>query len=474
MSIEVWNQAVHILKKDIRALRVELGLLAGLLVVFGLTHGRFPTYPAWALLGVGAAYLIARLIHAEPIPGDAQFWITRPYYRSSLLAAKLLFILLLVNLPVFVVQMAIFLSQGFNVMENAAGTLWAQCLLVFLVSLPVAALASLTRGIGGFALCGVVLTGAVLGLRAVTDSVPEMLDPVWIRLSLPALLLAVTSLVVIWLQYGGRRTRPSQILAVAGVTAALLAIPLLPARVDAALRAWAIPDAAEANAPRLQIRVDPSLMSRTPYRLLEPGQVEIEVPLGIATGRDDVFLDATRFAIELGDGDGERIASVQGSLSGPDTSAHAALYARLDRRVFEAAADRPVRLRAAFDIVLIGEAEERIVRASATRFAVSGIDCGIQRAQPRDRYDYLECRSPLRWPALWIQTDFAGNGLSPLRGDLSYSPFPGGLDLNHVESQMVARRPEDDRDIRIVTRRPIGYVHEAFETEIDLREFVIE
>lgn len=472
---EPWAQAIHILKKDIRHTPMELGLLAGLLVVFGLTHSRFPTYPAWALLAVGGAYLIARLVHAEPIPGDDQFWITRPYRRSSLLAAKLLFIVLLVNLPVFLVQITIFLSQGFNVLENAGGILWAQCLLLFLVSVPIIALATLTRGIPGFALCVVVLVGAVLAVRSVIDAIPPLAqNPMWIRLVLPAALLGVSSLMVLWLQYGGPRTRPSQILAVASATVALLAIPCLPARVDATLRAWAMPPQMDADAAGLQIRVDASMKSRPPYPFLETGQVEIEVPFEVSSGRDDIFLDVDRFAIELEGAGGEQIASVQNGLSVPKISARTSLYARLDRQAFEAYTDRPVRLTAAFDIVLIGAAEEQIVGASVDGFDLSGIDCGVRRAGRTDKYDYLECRSPLRWPALWIQTDFAGTEVHTLRSDLSYSPFPGGIDLNHVESEIVAREPGQRRNIRIVTRRPVGYVRKEFEAEIDLRDFVIE
>jgi hypothetical protein len=223
-------QTIHILNKDIRHLRAELALFGGLLAVFGLTHGRFPTYPSWALLGVGAGYLIARLIQAETIPGDDQLWITRPYHRVSLAAAKILFLVLFVNLPLFVVQMGIFLSQGFGVLENVAGILWTQCLLLFLVSIPIAAIASLTRGISGFALCGLILIGTVRGLDAFTSgamtAVPA--NTLWIRYILPGLIIAITAVVILRLQYGSRRTRLSRILAAAALAAAFLAIPYLP------------------------------------------------------------------------------------------------------------------------------------------------------------------------------------------------------------------------------------------------------
>ena len=74
------SQVIHILKKDIRYLRLEIGLFMATTAIYILTE----TY--WrnrlggrALLTVSAIYLIARLIHAETLPGDNQFWISRPY-----------------------------------------------------------------------------------------------------------------------------------------------------------------------------------------------------------------------------------------------------------------------------------------------------------------------------------------------------------------------------------------------------------
>src|SRR5205085_8143596 len=96
------KQAVHILRKDILYLRNELTLFLGLAVLYAWSATHFPT-PIWseALLDLMAANLIARLVHAEALPGDRQFWTTRPYSRGSLVSAKLLGIAVLVNLPIF-------------------------------------------------------------------------------------------------------------------------------------------------------------------------------------------------------------------------------------------------------------------------------------------------------------------------------------------------------------------------------------
>lgn len=93
------QQALHIFKKDVRYLSGEILLVIALAGVFA-----WKLAAQWAeiLLPIAAVYLIARLIHAEAIPGERQFWTTRPYRWQSLLAAKILFILAFVSGPTLV------------------------------------------------------------------------------------------------------------------------------------------------------------------------------------------------------------------------------------------------------------------------------------------------------------------------------------------------------------------------------------
>src|SRR3954447_19463806 len=100
------RQAIHIFRKDVRYVRNELCLVLGLFAMYAwaATHTGFPMW-AEVLCHIAAAYLIARLIQAETLPGDKQFWLTRPYSRGSLITAKLLGILLLVNVPMFAARL---------------------------------------------------------------------------------------------------------------------------------------------------------------------------------------------------------------------------------------------------------------------------------------------------------------------------------------------------------------------------------
>ncbi len=136
------SQTIHILKKDIRHLRLEIGVV----FVMGIAVAGIPpnALSLGLLMAVAGAYLIVRVVQAEPIPGDTQFWITRPYRWTSLLAAKLSFIVLFVNLPVFGAQLVVFVRDGFSLIPNLTGLVWGFLLAFLGVAVPVAALSALT------------------------------------------------------------------------------------------------------------------------------------------------------------------------------------------------------------------------------------------------------------------------------------------------------------------------------------------
>src|SRR6266446_4223480 len=106
------RQALHIFAKDVRCfwLQIEVSLL----VVAAFTWVALRRSPlgtdlshispeAWDtatfLVLVAGLILIVSVIHAEALPGDRQFWLTRPYSWKSLLAAKALFVFTFVNIP---------------------------------------------------------------------------------------------------------------------------------------------------------------------------------------------------------------------------------------------------------------------------------------------------------------------------------------------------------------------------------------
>src|SRR5262245_52958172 len=156
----VMFQSLHIVQKDVRYLWRELALFVVLVILFGWQDFVW-TEP---LLELTAIYLIARVFHAEAIPGDTQFWITRPYSWKSLLAAKMLFVLVFINTPLAIARIFLLDRQGFPIVSNLPALLWSQLLIILAVCLPIAALASLTADTLPFILS--LLTLTVVGFAA--------------------------------------------------------------------------------------------------------------------------------------------------------------------------------------------------------------------------------------------------------------------------------------------------------------------
>src|SRR5579885_135409 len=190
------RQTLHIFQKDIRYLRYDLYLVLALEVIFGWMSARHvDTVWIQTLLPIAASYLIVRLIHAEAIPGDRQFCITRPYRWKSLAAAKILFILLFIELPVFAVQFLILVVEGFPLGYYLPALLWSQVLLTFAVWLPIAALASMTKTFVSFTFSLLILVAVVIGTQQlffVSDILRsrQFVDPwpgvvQWVRISIP-------------------------------------------------------------------------------------------------------------------------------------------------------------------------------------------------------------------------------------------------------------------------------------------------
>ena len=115
------RQALHILRKDLRGHWYEIAITIVVTAVFAYTgamqaaiwrSGAQSRGIAWDLvllvLPLTWWALIARVIHAEALPGDRQFWLTRPYRRGSLLGAKTLLILLCVNVPMLLASAVIY------------------------------------------------------------------------------------------------------------------------------------------------------------------------------------------------------------------------------------------------------------------------------------------------------------------------------------------------------------------------------
>ncbi len=212
------RQTLHIFKKDIRHLRFDIILFLALTTFYALAelHWGNRLQARWLLL-VSAVFLIPRLFHAELIPGDNQFWISRPYRWQNLLAEKFLFLLVFINLPIFAARLIILLSANFPLSAVLLGLLWSQVLLTFVVFLPIAALAILTTGMVPFVFATLVMLAVALGMEQmmVPPSVPAvrtLIDGVqWQWNAFAALALSAAAITIVCSQYPWLRFSKAEI-----------------------------------------------------------------------------------------------------------------------------------------------------------------------------------------------------------------------------------------------------------------------
>jgi len=237
------RQAIHIFKKDLDHLWLEIAVMLALLVALvaseltrwpdlrplGLAGGLRALLPA--LISIGWFVLIARVIHAEALVGDRQFWLTRPYSRRSLGAAKAMFALAVLGLPLLLAQATILAGEGFSLRENLAALLRNQTGLLAIL-LPAAALAAVTADLGKMVIGTLLLYVGILVLQTAIGPMS------WIGGVLLLISLVVAAAVVVWLQYSRRRTSVSRLLLGASALLAVVVGAALPSGASSAIQLW--------------------------------------------------------------------------------------------------------------------------------------------------------------------------------------------------------------------------------------------
>ena len=157
------KQVLHIFGKDVRHLWPQILVTLGLFVSFDVLHilsspldipERQHIDSAAGLvtfvLTLAIWYLVVLAVQQEPLPGDRQFWLTKPYSRLQLLAAKVLFVVLFVNVPLVCSDFLILGAQGLPVFSSISRILLRQLPFAALFVLPSFANATVTRNVTQF------------------------------------------------------------------------------------------------------------------------------------------------------------------------------------------------------------------------------------------------------------------------------------------------------------------------------------
>jgi hypothetical protein len=469
------REAWHIFKKDARYLRFEIALVLAMLAIFTWIVRQGNPYGmdvagiipgAWIILlfSIASTYMMARLIHAETIPGDRQFWITRPYRWKSLFAAKVLFIIAFVNVPIFMARFVIIAAAGFPVMANLPGLLWSQAVMFLISQLPVITLAALTSGIMSFILTALVLMFVVSNAFFRGPSDAFSFPTQWIGSSILVVTMLAVAIPILLLQYRHRRTRFSRVLGIAGFVLLITLIRVISYTSELNAQTWISRQLSQTSS--MGITVDAARLPPA-HGLVPPDPqtkfVEIDIPLvanNVPEGQEVQF-DAVDIWYETADGRQRHFDLAGLGRGSPVTSAEPVAQRELymESTFFTAERDRPGVLHASvFATVFAGPQEKTIQLQYMPMNVLPGVQCY------KSNFDLVRCRSALRWPRQLLEVKYEHwtGTIGPLP---SYSPFPGEMNLNPIDDRTVG--PASSGPITILIREPIAHVRR----DIEVRNF---
>jgi hypothetical protein len=417
------QQAIHIFKKDVRYLRLEICLVV-------LLSGTLPV-----LWPIAAAFLIARLIHAEAIPGNNQFWVTRPYRWPSLLAAKLLFIGLFVNLPVCLYQAYVLIRYGYTFHSAWSGLIWYQILLILCLSLPAAALAALTPGMVSFGLLELLLAaivfalseGGTLGLPVSRAAWPTGVE--WISNSLLVAAIAIAAAAILILQFRRRKTLLSRVIAASAVLAGVSLFLLLPPQFALNAEARLAPASIDARSLQMALAETRPMSSQ-----ITSPQVLIPIPIRVTGLSQGIDLKADAFSGTL---QGPGGVTVQVYTNGADIYIDDSgnpviqVHVFVEQAFYRSQFLQPLTLRGSLYLSLFGNARSQTIPQQNER--VSVLDQFRCSTTEFEHLVQFGCSSMYRWPGEMLYAEIRGREAKSFFQGISYSPFPAELRVTPVE-----------------------------------------
>ena len=452
------KQAIHIFLKDARYLWVEI--LISLLVTAGFAL-EFPNTWLWhdTMLDSGGAHkrlvylaetltvlmplswwlLIARVVHAETLIGDRQFWVTKPYEWRKLLMAKLLFIAVFIYVPYLASQWVLLVEAGFKPLSYLGGIEFNLALLTGALIVPLLAIAAVTLNFGRMTLAMLAIIAYIAGVAYLVSTFGQSSAsaPYSDRYSIPVLLVVLGSVIV--LQYARRRTLLAWLLLASAAVAITAVVAILPTQgmVDTAYplpgNAWDVP---------LQL----SFSADTEKGIQIGGgeddrQVDLQIPLegsGVAAGFA-VMIDNVRATLDGANG---------AHLALPWQSVYnyqflpgeydAVLRIKMKRADFEKFKASPVKITLGLALTEVRAGKTTMRGLSKEAFSAGGPGlCPTGIWTGGEEFGGSECLVPLRQPDLtYIQVRDTSGACTNSEDGESQAPasgWVGGLDNDAAE-----------------------------------------
>lgn len=484
------RQALHIFKKDVRHLWFEIAVAITVVGAFTFTGARRALWlvdsatnrtAAWTLvmilLPLAWWTLIARAIHDEALPGDSQFWITRPYSWKSLLGAKVLFILTFIGLPMLLADGIIVYAYGLPLRTELPGLLWSQVLLAIAFVLPIAVLSALTIGFVQliFAIlvpCVIALGIAIIAPDVVLGGFFGASD--WVKTYYVFLLITVAaSGILIW-QYAMRRTAAARSLAVAAAILGALGMALIPWPAAFRIESWL----SKQRVDQSLVRVDLDSRNRWLTRAVIEGgdRVQVELPLNITGLPAGMIARPEGSSVELQAPDGTMRRADQLPLRITSKMGHKfSLEATVDGAFYRKVKDEPLKVRGWLYLTLFGNPQTARVPFGDRSVRVPRVGvCSASGGANRRSY-FLICSSAFRFPPVLVSYRFIQSAKEAVedvwsstqpRRPISYSPFPAELGISPVSQDFTfATLTVPVSEAEVDTVEPLAHIRRNLEID---------
>jgi len=480
------RQAWHIFVKDVRRLRYELIVILAMTAAYAWLQAHWsPLYNARNgrvnvtanmlrvfLLPMAWWYLASLAVYGEPLPGDRQFWVTRPYRWTSLLGAKLLFVAAFVSFPLLLADCFILTLQGFHPWANPGGLLWHEVAVFAVLLLPMIAVASITTSFARVVLVGLAIIVSIVVLAIVLGPYANTMigfgvERGWIGGSLVCLVLLSSALAIMILQYRARRTGVSRTIFVAAVLLVLCGGRFLPGDTTFALQSRLV-----------KSRIDTSSITAvfspgsSPPPTVSPARqdaVRVSLPVrlyGIPSGTTAV-LDAMWAELTLPNGNPLKTLLLFGETP-PDTVWHDAL---VERSVFERLKSTPVRLHLTIHLTVLGNPHTEDVPLGGGPRHVPGV--GLCEFDPQGSgRTALSCRAPFRQPAYVLaRFDRSDKDVPREQQRVDYSPYPAEFGISPI-SDYSWPVPTGATTLAFTTMKPLAHIRRELDIpKVQLAEF---
>jgi len=403
------KQVLHIFWKDVRLYWIEI--LASLSVstlfvwLYPISWGDSPTISVWpwvpeataVLLPVSWLVLITRVIHAESLVGQRQFWITRPYLWPQLLAAKVLFISAFVCVPFALAQCLLLREAGLHPLSHIAGVFYNTLMAIGIAVLPMAYLAAVTSNFGKTLLAVLGLILFVGGVAYLSSIVPTS-GSIDFLTELSFVAAVSVFVAVLLIQYSRRSTSVSwALLGALSVTFGAMAL--------AAPAEWEVkavyPEHVAATGPRLSLRPIGGTTFTTTSDTVDPREVTVGFPIEVTGIAPDSAVRVDDARVRFTSANGVRWVSYWQGATGTWTAGdpNGVVSLKVSRSFYERMKDTPVTVEMSAALTYLKAGTVTRLTLPADRFELPGGSmCRISGSWGND----LSCLSPMRQPPLML------------------------------------------------------------------------